>query len=145
MVVLASPESSSGVEAAMPIISNANAQEIPWRQGYRNFVLAGRDQGLACIAGYSVIEPAAGAPLHVHKDVDEIFILLEGALDFRLGDEHRLVEAHHTIAIPAGVPHAFVAVGPSPARMFTFKPRNRAIAESTTYFEGEPPAGAAQH
>ena len=129
----------------MPIIPNTDAQEIPWRPGYRNFVLAGREQGLACIAGYSVIEPGAGAPLHAHKDVDEVFILLEGTLDLRLGDEQRLVEANHTIAIPAGVPHAFVAVGPSPARMFTFMPRNRAIAEATTYFEGEPPAGADQH
>lgn len=129
----------------MPIIPNADAREIPWRPGYRNFVLAGRDQGLACIAGYSVIEPGAGAPLHAHKDVDEVFILLEGTLDLRLGDEQRLVEANHTIAIPAGVPHAFVAVGASPVRMFTFMPRNRAIAEATTYFEGEPPAGADQH
>ena len=129
----------------MPIIPNAQAQEIPWRPGYRNFVLAGRDQGLACIAGYSVIEPGSGAPLHVHKDVDEIFILLEGSLDLRLGDEQLLVEANHTIAIPAGVPHAFVAVGPGPTRMFTFMPRNRAIADATTYFEGEPPAGADQH
>ena len=129
----------------MPIIPNTDAQEIPWRPGYRNFVLAGREQGLACIAGYSVIEPGAGAPLHVHKDVDEVFILLEGTLDLRLGDEQRLVEANHTIAIPAGVPHAFVAVGPAPVRMFTFMPRNRAIAEATTYFEGGPPAGADQH
>lgn len=69
----------------MPVIPNAQAQEIPWRPGYRNFVLAGRDRGLGCIAGYSVIEPGAGVPLHAHKDVDEIFILLEGALDLRLG------------------------------------------------------------
>jgi mannose-6-phosphate isomerase-like protein (cupin superfamily) len=129
----------------MPIIENSRAQEIPWRPGYRNFVLAGRDEGLACIAGYSVLEPGAGAPLHMHKDVDEIFILLEGTLDFRLGEERRLVEANHTIAIPAGVPHAFTAVGPTPVRMFTFMPRNRAIAEATTYFEGAPPPGAGQH
>jgi len=129
----------------MPIVPNTEAQEIPWRPGYRNFVLAGRDQGLACIAGYSVIEPGAGAPLHAHKDVDEIFILLEGTLDLRLGDEQRLVQANHTIAIPAGVPHAFVAVGPTPVRMFTFMPRNRAIADATTYFEGGPPVGAEQH
>jgi mannose-6-phosphate isomerase-like protein (cupin superfamily) len=77
--------------------------------------------------------------------VDEIFILLEGTLDLRLGDEQRLVEANHTIAIPAGVPHAFVAVGPTPVRMFTFMPRNRAIADATTYYEGAPPAGADRH
>ena len=129
----------------MPIIANTAAREIPWRPGYRNFVLAGREEGLACIAGYSVIEPGSGAPLHAHKDVDEIFIVLEGALDLRLGEEQLLVEANHTIAIPAGVPHAFVAVGPGPTRMFTFMPRNRAIAEATTYFEGTPPAGADQH
>ncbi|HJQ56765.1 MAG TPA: cupin domain-containing protein [Vineibacter sp.] len=129
----------------MPITPNTQATEIPWRAGYRNFVLAGRDQGLDCIAGYSVIEPGAGAPLHAHKDVDEIFIVLEGTLDIRIGDERHLVAADHTIAIPAGVPHAFTAVGPTPVRMFTFMPRNRAIAEATTYFEGAPPAGAAQH
>ncbi|WP_178133548.1 cupin domain-containing protein [Vineibacter terrae] len=129
----------------MPVIPNTQAQEIPWRPGYRNFVLAGSEQGLACIAGYSVIEPGAGAPLHVHEGVDEIFIVLEGTLDLRLGEQQLRVSADHTIAIPAGVPHAFVAVGPTPVRMFTFMPRNRAIAEATTYLEGGPPAGAQQH
>jgi quercetin dioxygenase-like cupin family protein len=129
----------------MPVVANEEAQEIPWRPGYRNFVLAGREQGLACIAGYSVIEPGAGAPLHAHQDVDEIFILIEGVLELRLGEERHRVEANHTIAIPAGVPHAFVALGPQPVRMFTFMPRNRAIAEATTYFEGAAPAGAEQH
>ena len=127
----------------MPVIANSEAQEIPWRPGYRNFVLAGRDQGLGCIAGFSVLEPGAGAPLHAHKDVDEVFIVIEGTLDFRLGEERFKVEANHTIAIPAGVPHSFVAVGPGPVRMYTFMPRNRAIAEATTYFEGAAPAGAA--
>lgn len=129
----------------MPVIPNAQMQEIPWRPGYRNFVLAGREQGLDCIAGYSVLEPGAGAPLHAHHNVDEIFIVLEGALDFRLGDERRIVEANHTIAIPAGVPHGFTAVGPVPVRMFTFMPKTGAIAEATTYFEGGPPPGADQH
>lgn len=129
----------------MPIVPNAAALEVPWRAGYRNFVLAGAGQGLACVAGYSVIEPGAGAPLHVHDGVDEVFILLQGRLDIRLGDERFVVEADHTIAIPAGVPHAFVAVGPEPVRMFTFMPRHHAIAEATTYLEGEAPAGAADH
>lgn len=129
----------------MPVIANAAAREIPWRPGYRNFVLAGRDQGLDCVAGFSILQPGAGAPLHAHKDVDEVFIVLDGKLDLRLGDERHLVEADHTIAIPAGMPHSFVAVGPAPVRMFTFMPRNRAIAEATTYFEGAAPAGADQH
>ena len=67
------------------------------------------------------------------------------AISCSLAATRGLVEANHTIAIPAGVPHAFVALGPTPVRMFTFMPRNRAIAEGTTYFEGAPPPGAGQH
>ena len=129
----------------MPVIAITKAPEIPWRPGYRNFILAGKDQGVGCVAGMSVIEPGCGAPLHVHKASDEIFIVLEGALDMRLGDERVLVEANHTIAIPAGVPHAFVAVGRVPVRMFTFMPESGAIADATVYLEGEPPAGAELH
>jgi quercetin dioxygenase-like cupin family protein len=129
----------------MPVIPNDEAREIPWRRGYRNFVLASREEGLACVAGYSILEAGAGAPLHAHKDVDEVFIVVEGTLDLRLGDERHLVPPNHTIAIPAGVPHAFAAAGPGPVRMFTFMPRNRAIADATTYFEDAAPPGAEQH
>ena len=63
----------------------------------------------------------------------------------RIGEERILVEANHPIAIPAGVPHAFVAVGRVPVRMFTFMPESGAIADATVYLEGEPPAGAELH
>lgn len=129
----------------MPVIRNAEMQEVPWRRGYRNFVLAGADQGLACVAGYSEIQPGAGAPLHVHHDVDEIFIVLQGAMEVRLGDETMVVEADHTVAIPAGVLHAFTVVGDAPMKMFTFMPRHHAIGEATTYFDDAAPAGAADH
>jgi quercetin dioxygenase-like cupin family protein len=129
----------------MPIVANAEAAEIPWRPGYRTFTLAGKEQGLGCIASYSVVEPGAGAPLHVHANVDEIFIVLEGRLEFRLGEERHLVEANHTVAIPAGTPHGFTALGSTPARMFVFLPRHGEIASATTYLEGHPPKGAQQH
>jgi mannose-6-phosphate isomerase-like protein (cupin superfamily) len=128
----------------MPIVANAEAPEIPWRPGYRTFTLAGSEQGLACVASYSVVEPGAGAPLHVHEKVDEIFIVLEGTIEFRFGEERRLVGANHTIAIPAGTPHGFVAVGPTPARFYAFLPQLGAIS-AATYLEGVAPAGADRH
>jgi mannose-6-phosphate isomerase-like protein (cupin superfamily) len=131
--------------AVMPVIAHADKREVPWRPGYRNFVLAGADEGLACVAGYSEIEPGAGAPLHVHHDVDEVFVVVAGAMEVRLGDETVLVEADHTVAIPAGTPHSFRVVGDQTMRMFTFMPRHHAIAERTTYLEGTVPAGAAAH
>jgi mannose-6-phosphate isomerase-like protein (cupin superfamily) len=129
----------------MPITAHDEAKEIPWRPGYRSFVLAGEDHGMTCIAGLAILEPGAGAPLHVHHDADEVLIVLEGTLDLRLGDERRLVHANHTIAVPVGTPHAFVAVGDRPVRMLTFLPKTRALANATTYFEGVPPKGAEQH
>jgi mannose-6-phosphate isomerase-like protein (cupin superfamily) len=80
--------------------------------------------------------------MHVHENADEVFVVLEGQLEVRLGDDRRLVEADHTIAIPAGVPHAFVAVGPTPARLIGFLPKLGAIV-GATYLEGGPPPGAA--
>ena len=129
----------------MPVVRNVEMREVPWRPGYRNFVLAGANEGLACIAGYSEIQPGAGAPLHVHHDVDEIFILLQGAMEVRLGEETLVVEVDHTVAIPAGVPHAFSVIGEVPLRMFTFMPGHHAIAEATTYFDDAAPAGAEDH
>ena len=35
----------------MPIIPNAGAKEIPWRSGYRNFVLAGAEVAVQGLSG----------------------------------------------------------------------------------------------
>ena len=125
----------------MPIISHATAEEIPWRPGYRRFTLAGKDQGVSCSASYSVLEPGAGAPLHRHEAVDEIIVVLAGRLDLRIADARHVVEADHTVAIPAGAPHSFVALAPEPVRFIAFLP-NQGAGAVTTYLEGDPPQGA---
>jgi quercetin dioxygenase-like cupin family protein len=125
-------------EENMFVVENAKAPEVPWRPGYRYFSLAGKDQGIACVVSQAIVEPGAGAPLHVHTSDDEVLIVLDGALDVRLGDERRIVEAGHTISIPAGVPHSFVAAGGVPATFIGFLPK---IGE-TTFLEGGPAQGA---
>jgi quercetin dioxygenase-like cupin family protein len=125
----------------MSIVDHAAAVEIPWRPGYRRFTLAGRDEGVACSASLSVIEPGAGAPTHFHDTADEVIVILEGMLEMWIGDERRLVGPNHTVALPAGVPHGFVAVGPGPARILAFLPQSGEAA-ATTYLDGGPPQGA---
>ena len=125
----------------MPIVAHAEAEEIPWRPGYRRFTLAGSNQGVECSASCSVLQPGAGAPLHKHDGLDEIIVVLEGELELTIEGERHLVGAEHTISIPAGVPHAFTAVGSGPARILAFLPRQGAAA-ATTYLEGAPPAGS---
>jgi mannose-6-phosphate isomerase-like protein (cupin superfamily) len=124
----------------MLVVENARAPEVPWRPGYRYFSLAGKDQGIACVVSQAIVQPGAGAPLHLHTEDDEVLIVLEGTLDVRLGEERRLVEAGHTISIPAGLPHSFVAAGLVPAKFIGFLPR----VGDTTFLEGGPAEGAAR-
>src|SRR5258708_16646459 len=125
-------------ENTMAIVENQRAAEIPWRPGYRRFTLAGPEQGIACSASLSVIEPGAGAPTHFHNTADEVIIVLDGALEMWIGDQRPAVAADHTVSLPAGAPHGFVALGPGPARILAFLPQS-GEAVSSTYVEGRPP------
>lgn len=122
----------------MPIVAHADADEIPWRPGYRRFTLAGPGQGVACSASLSILEPGAGAPTHLHNSADEVIVVLDGTLEMWIGDDRRFVEANSTVSLPAGVPHGFVAVGPGPTRILAFLPQS-GEAVQTTYLDGEPP------
>jgi mannose-6-phosphate isomerase-like protein (cupin superfamily) len=133
---------SASQEADMPVVKNAEAREIPWRPGYRNYVLAGEAEGVSVSSSLGVLEQGAGAPLHFHEEVDEVIVVLEGTLDLRIGDQRLLVGKDQTISIPARTPHAFTAVGPEGARFIAFLPRQGAHL-ATKYLEGDPPAGAA--
>ena len=50
--------------------------------------------------------------LHVHHEDDEAWHVLDGVLRFRFGDRDVDAEAGTTVFVPAGVPHAYEAVGP---------------------------------
>lgn len=127
----------------MAIVRNDAAREVPWRPGYRTFVLAGKEQGISCSSSLSLLEPGAGAPLHFHPEDDEIIIVTEGTLEFRLGAERQIVGPGHTISIPAGTPHGFTVIGDVPARLIGFMPRTGAFT-AAKYLEGGPPLGADQ-
>jgi quercetin dioxygenase-like cupin family protein len=57
-------------------------------------------------------------PLHVHRDEEESFYMLEGRLRLRTGDEVRELDAGEAACIAAGVPHSLRVVSPE-ARFLT--------------------------
>jgi quercetin dioxygenase-like cupin family protein len=65
----------------------------------------------------NVIAPGDGPPLHAHADEDESWIVLEGELRFRLGDELASAPAESFVFVPRGTPHCFQNVGDGPARI----------------------------
>jgi len=46
-------------------------------------------------------------PMHVHRNEDEVFHVLEGRMRFRVGNEEIVAEAGQTVLAPKGIPHSF--------------------------------------
>ena len=56
-------------------------------------------------------------PLHVHRDEDELFYVLEGEHVFQVGDEELRVGPGGVVFAPRGVPHAQRRVVPRTGRV----------------------------
>ena len=69
---------------------------------------------LTVIEDYNV--PGVGIPPHVHSREDEIFRVLEGEVEFMLGEEKMVLRAGDMAFAPRNVPHAWTVVGDQSAR-----------------------------
>jgi mannose-6-phosphate isomerase-like protein (cupin superfamily) len=58
----------------------------------------------------------AAPPLHVHREHDEVFIVLQGKLRFSSGTESFDVEAGSCVTVPIGTPHTFSNPFDEPAK-----------------------------
>ena len=72
---------------------------------------------------YILPPTGVGPALHWHRKMEESFHILEGTVNFQLGEERVTAAAGTFVHVPAGVPHAFWNTGPTLARMvMTFLP-----------------------
>ncbi len=58
-----------------------------------------------------------GPPLHSHDTQEEFWFVLEGEILFQVGDRRITLKAGESILGPRDVPHAFLPVSDTPARM----------------------------
>ena len=81
----------------------------------------------------------AAIPLHQHPIV-EAFVVLEGSLTFRLGDQTLVVGPENTVTIPPNTPHAVVNAEGRVARVLSAAAWDHAtfFRDVTTYLEGTP-------
>jgi mannose-6-phosphate isomerase-like protein (cupin superfamily) len=61
----------------------------------------------------SETHPGGGPGLHVH-DTEEAHVLLEGSVQYRIGDKTFTIQAPYVARVPAGVPHTFINAGSKP-------------------------------
>ena len=67
--------------------------------------------------GEAVIGHLVGPPLHIHRDQDELFHVLEGELRVQIGEETVDLGPGDVAFAPRGIPHTFVNLQPEPVRV----------------------------
>lgn len=82
----------------------------------QNIKLTGEDTN----GQYTLIEqnnePGIGIPPHVHENEDEVFQVLSGQVEMRVGNQTTILKAGDLIFCPKGVPHSWKVVGEEKAR-----------------------------
>lgn len=71
------------------------------------------------------------AGLHLHRSDDEAWIVLEGRLGFRVGEEEREVTAGDSLLVPRGTRHSYWNPADEPARyLLVMTPRIHRLIEA---------------
>lgn len=77
------------------------------------------------------LPPGGGFPVaHLHDQYEEAFYVLEGEIDYLIGDRWVTATRDTTVFVPAGTPHAFRNASAAPARQLVI-----ASAEVLTMLE----------
>jgi quercetin dioxygenase-like cupin family protein len=106
------------------------AKTIHMGKNIITFILSGEETGGA----YSLTEfivaapPAPGPPIHIHGTGDEAAYVLEGNLEFKLGEQSIHANAGAVIFVPKGTKHNVSNLGPGIARIL--------VIQSPPGFEG---------
>jgi quercetin dioxygenase-like cupin family protein len=59
------------------------------------------------------ISPGEEPPLHVHKNEDEWFYVLDGEVTFHVGNENYRASVGGFVSFPRGIPHTFTVESPN--------------------------------
>lgn len=100
-----------------PFFQRAGDGEAHWFTANRITIrVRAEDTGGAFGMIEAVAPPGAAPPLHVHHREDESFLVLEGEVTIRCGEESFRAGPGDFAFLPRGVPHGFVVEGEQPAR-----------------------------
>jgi quercetin dioxygenase-like cupin family protein len=95
-----------------------------WGPGdHYTFLVTGEETGGAYFAMEALVPPGGGPPPHINTREDETFYLLEGNVEFLLGEEIIVAGPGDFVNVPRGTVHRFRNTGTETARLvLTFTP-----------------------
>ncbi len=95
-----------------------------WGPGdHYTFLVTGAESGGAHFAMEALVPPGGGPPPHIHTREDETFYVLEGNVEFLLGEQTVVAGPGDFVNVPRGTVHRFQNTGTETARIIlTFTP-----------------------
>ncbi len=81
--------------------------------------LVGKDTGNQLVEWVDNVDPGTGIPPHVHTKEDEIFRVIEGAVEITVGGSTSVLKSGDIAFAPKGVSHTWKVVGETKAKMIT--------------------------
>jgi quercetin dioxygenase-like cupin family protein len=109
-------------------VRSSTSPRYTFREYEFRFLVTGEQSG----GSYSLIEiasPAGSGPgPHVHDEAEEHFVVLEGELDFRVGDLRFTATKGDLVHVPRGVVHAFTVSSSRALTLATYTPAGEEIA-----------------
>ena len=82
----------------------SSLEELDMGGGSLLRILVGREQSAGAVTVIEGVVAEGGPPLHVHDDEDEIVIVVDGHLDYRIGEERGELSAGGSLWFPRRVP-----------------------------------------
>lgn len=71
------------------------------------------------------LEPGQSQKVHLHDDIDKVYLVHSGQVTVQLGDEARRLSPGEAACAVAGVPHGVKNDGPEPAIVVVFQARGK--------------------
>src|SRR3712207_1001584 len=83
-----------------------------WGPGdHYTFLVTGEESGGAYFAMDALVPPGGGPPPHIHTREDETFYILEGEVEFLVGEELTVAGPGAFVNVPRGTVHRFRNTG----------------------------------
>lgn len=91
----------------MKLIEHQKQGIVDWRQGVATRMLVSAVSGSHQLCIFDqYCEPGLGAPTHLHA-VEEVLTVVNGRAEIWVGGDRTIVDAGHSVLIPAGTKHGF--------------------------------------
>ena len=98
------------------IVKNHSGHKLNVLGDNQNIKLTGKDTNGQFTLIEQNNEPGVGIPHHVHKNEDEVFQVIQGEVEMRIGEQTTVLNSGDLIFCPKGIPHSWKVVGEQKAR-----------------------------